>query len=251
MVAMATPAQIEANRNNSQNSTGPRSPEGKAVSRFNALKSGIHAKSQVIPGEDADELEALAESYRRDFEPESSLEMFLTDSMIAADWQLRRLRKIEAQLWQRELTGRPEGQDAAADLAEAYTRNPVLAQVQRRMEATERSYYRALKQMQKIQKAVREFEAEDSRQWKEHLRSLPDEALLSVKPAPNAPQAVEGSVACGEPRRSEPAPKLASFLPGQTQNGAEPDREVSPPAARMDRQAVGDRQSAKKEGVLA
>jgi len=194
MIAMVTQAQIQANRNNSQKSTGPRSSEGKEVSRFNALKSGIHAQSQVIPGEDAAELESLAAEYRQQFEPESPLEMFLVDSMIAADWKLRRLRKIEAQLWQRELTGHPQGQDAAADLAEAYSRNPVLAQVQRRIEATERSYYRALNQMQKIQKEFREAEAEDSRQWKEHLRSLPDEALLpaettrklaSILPAPN------------------------------------------------------------------
>ena len=35
---MATPAQITANRLNAQRSTGPRSEEGKAASRFNALK---------------------------------------------------------------------------------------------------------------------------------------------------------------------------------------------------------------------
>ena len=37
---MSSLRQIEANRRNSQLSTGPRSPEGKAVSCFNALKSG-------------------------------------------------------------------------------------------------------------------------------------------------------------------------------------------------------------------
>ena len=56
---MATPKQTAANRLNAQNSTGPRSVEGKAASRFNALKSGIDAKAQVIPGEDPDQLEDL------------------------------------------------------------------------------------------------------------------------------------------------------------------------------------------------
>src|SRR5581483_10830012 len=51
-ILMSTLRQIEANRRNSQLSTGPRTPEGKAVSRFNALKSGVNAKAQVIPGED-------------------------------------------------------------------------------------------------------------------------------------------------------------------------------------------------------
>ena len=49
---MATIQQIEANRLNAQKSTGPRSVEGKAVSCFNATKTGIDAKSQIIRGED-------------------------------------------------------------------------------------------------------------------------------------------------------------------------------------------------------
>ena len=49
---MSTPAQIAASRRNARKSTGPRSVEGKAVSRLNALKSGIDAQSAVIRGED-------------------------------------------------------------------------------------------------------------------------------------------------------------------------------------------------------
>ena len=56
---MATSKQNQANRQNAQRSTGPRSAEGKAASRFNALKTGIDAKAQVIPGEDPDQLEDL------------------------------------------------------------------------------------------------------------------------------------------------------------------------------------------------
>jgi hypothetical protein len=214
---MATQAQIQANRNNSQKSTGPRSPEAKAVSRFNALKSGIHAQSQVIPGEDAGELEALAADYRGQFEPESPLEIFLVDSMVAADWKLRRLRKIEAQLWQRELTGSPQGPDAAADLAEAYSRNPVLSQVQRRIESTERSYYRALKQMQQIQKEAAAHEAEEGRRWREYLRSLPDEEVLPAKPAAKLGSILPVQTA---PDSKEPA---AASLEGNEDGGAVED----------------------------
>jgi hypothetical protein len=53
---------VETNHRNSQKSTGPARLEGKAISRFNALKSGVNAKSQVIPGEDASALDALAPS---------------------------------------------------------------------------------------------------------------------------------------------------------------------------------------------
>jgi len=50
---MPTQNQIQANRRNAQHSTGPRTAEGKAASSMNALKSGIDARSSVIPGEDA------------------------------------------------------------------------------------------------------------------------------------------------------------------------------------------------------
>ena len=40
-------------------STGPRSAEGKARSSMNALKSGIYSKSLTIPGEDPARLDTL------------------------------------------------------------------------------------------------------------------------------------------------------------------------------------------------
>ena len=56
---MSSDRQIEANRWNSQLPTRPRTPEGKPSSRLNALKSGIDVKTQLIPGEDRAELEAM------------------------------------------------------------------------------------------------------------------------------------------------------------------------------------------------
>ena len=85
---MSSQRQIEANRRNSQLSTGPRTAEGKAVSRFNALKSGINSKAQVIPGEDPAELEAMTAGYHQDWAPTTYLERFLVDSLVRADWLL-------------------------------------------------------------------------------------------------------------------------------------------------------------------
>ena len=58
---MSTLRQIEANRRNAQKSTGPTSVTGKAASSMNALKTGIHAKSLVLPTENLSELEELVE----------------------------------------------------------------------------------------------------------------------------------------------------------------------------------------------
>ena len=145
---MATLRQIEANRRNSQQSTGPRTAEGNSVTRFNALKTGITAKSQVIPGEDPAELEALAAGYHQQFQPSTSLECFLVDTLVQSDWQLRRLRRVEAHLW----TAQMSGIEGDAPLGEAYTRalDP-FTRLQRRIDATERSFFRALTQLQRMQ----------------------------------------------------------------------------------------------------
>jgi hypothetical protein len=46
---MSSLKQQEANRLNAQKSAGPRTLAGKAVSRFNALKSGIDAEAETLP----------------------------------------------------------------------------------------------------------------------------------------------------------------------------------------------------------
>jgi hypothetical protein len=143
---MATAAQIAANRLNSLKSPGPRSEEGKATSRFNALKSGIHAKSQVIPGEDPEELEAVAAGYREQYRPENPAEVFLVDRMIRADWELRRFERIEAELWEGEF-------DRGVLPSQAFAKNPAFVLLYRRMDAAERSFYRARKELQQMRKA--------------------------------------------------------------------------------------------------
>ena len=47
-----TSKRAEASRHNALKSTGPRTPEGKKRSKFNALKHGLSAKTLVLPGED-------------------------------------------------------------------------------------------------------------------------------------------------------------------------------------------------------
>lgn len=161
---MATPAQLLANRRNARKSTGPRSPEGKAASRFNALKTGIQARSQVIPGEDSAELEQLAADYHLQFQPASPVERFLVDALIAADWQLRRYRTIEARLWEQATA--PD----SSSLGQAFDRHlPAFTRLNRRLEAVERSYYRALQQLQHLQSQ----RDEDTEPEEEEVLDLP------------------------------------------------------------------------------
>jgi hypothetical protein len=142
---MASPAQILANRKNALKSTGPTSPAGRAACRLNALKTGIDAESEILPGEDPAELAKLTAEYYLHFLPGSPVEQYLADSIIDADWQRRRYRKLLPQLFQ----------EAATDpVAEAR-----LVRLYRRMDTAERTYFRSLRELGR-QRIQARFEAE-------------------------------------------------------------------------------------------
>jgi hypothetical protein len=142
-------------------SSGPRSNEGKAASRFNALKHGIDAKSLTIPGEDPAELGALSHDYRQHFRPVGPLEDFYVETIVKADWDRRRYTRIEAQVIRvqfaalEEPTDTPLGTVFANDALKANT----LQKLFRRQAAAERSYFRALAELRRAQ---RERLSEDS-----------------------------------------------------------------------------------------
>jgi hypothetical protein len=95
---MATQNQIHANRSNAQLSTGPRTEPGKAISRRNALKTGIDARNEAASGEDPAVLAALAAEYDHEWEPIGLVERLLVDILVKDDWFLRRYRFLAADL---------------------------------------------------------------------------------------------------------------------------------------------------------
>ena len=147
---MASLKQIEANRRNAQKSTGPRSVEGKAASSRNALKSGIDAKSQTLPGEKPEALEALTAEYYDRFRPATPEARDLVDTLVSNQWLLRRFRRIEVQILKHEMEAafrldskNPEGH-AYVCAERSFER------LQRRINAAERNYHRALKELSTI-----------------------------------------------------------------------------------------------------
>src|SRR3954451_19887777 len=96
---MPTIKQIEANRRNAKKSTGPRTLEGKAAARGNALKTGLDAQAEtMLPFEDPAKLEALTRDYYDRFTRATPEQRCLVDDLIYDEWQLRRFRAIEGQI---------------------------------------------------------------------------------------------------------------------------------------------------------
>jgi hypothetical protein len=92
---MASNRQTRANRRNAQKSTGPRTPEGKAKIRFNALKYGIHADQIVLPTENEDEWRSTFFNFHDEFAPRTPSQEALVYFMASAFWNTLRCQRAE------------------------------------------------------------------------------------------------------------------------------------------------------------
>jgi hypothetical protein len=92
--------QLAANRCNAQKSTGPKTPEGRAVSKMNALKHGILSKEVLVRGlnikESSRELSALYQRFWQDLNPVGPVEEILVDQIVTTHWRLRRALTAES-----------------------------------------------------------------------------------------------------------------------------------------------------------
>ena len=102
---MTSEKKAEANRRNAHKSTGPKTPEGKAAVRLNALRHGLLSKEVLLPGEDEEALRELGETLRSELQPVGELENLLVDRIIFSSWRLRRLGRVEAGIFALELYG--------------------------------------------------------------------------------------------------------------------------------------------------
>ena len=91
--------QLEANRHNAQQSTGPKTPAGKAVSRRNAIKHGLSGESVVVQGhhyaEDPRQFDILCCELEQTLQPVGRLEKLFVERIAICVWRSRRVLQAE------------------------------------------------------------------------------------------------------------------------------------------------------------
>src|SRR5581483_6963336 len=92
---MATPAQILANRQNAEKSSGPVTAEGRARVSRNATKLGLFSVSNFVRPEEQDIFKHFESGYLAELSPATSLEQTLAREIIHAAWRLRRCADLE------------------------------------------------------------------------------------------------------------------------------------------------------------
>jgi hypothetical protein len=142
--AMTSERQAEANRQNAQKSTGPRTPAGKAVVALNGIKHGLLSRESLIKGESEAELVDFGKRLRAKLAPVGELELLFADRVISTAWRLRRVVAVETMHFNGEHSVDYAFNDCGREKMGVLSRYEM---------TLERSLYKALHELQRLQAA--------------------------------------------------------------------------------------------------
>jgi hypothetical protein len=190
----ASERQIEANR---RNAAGPHqmTEAGKQSIRANALRHGLAAKLHVVlAGEDEQFYNEILDSLRDEYAPQSTQEEMLVGQIAENYWRLIRARNMESGSFKLSIKieaeeygfNRVEPDDLlrGANLATALSHHhEIFARIARYETTAERSYYRAIRELQKIQ--TRREPCRARPEPEPEIRFVPQNEAPSPEPEPN------------------------------------------------------------------
>ena len=96
---MSTEAQINANHQNAQKSTGPKTDEGKEAVSQNAVKHGLFAAEAVISVENPSDYELYRDKYLAELLPVGMVESMLAERIVSLSWRLQRAERIQNEVF--------------------------------------------------------------------------------------------------------------------------------------------------------
>jgi len=94
-----SPERLEANRANAQHSTGPTTPEGKAKSSVNAVKTGLTGQTVLLSTDDAVAYRQHLDRHFKHYAPANEEEHTLVQTIADTEWRLLRIAPLEAGLY--------------------------------------------------------------------------------------------------------------------------------------------------------
>jgi hypothetical protein len=147
---MTSEAQIKANRENGLKG-GVKTADGKEVSRLNAVSHGLFCREVLIRGEDASSLSALSARLTTELQPQGEMETILVERIVSSTWRLRRaLRAERINSTLRRCRDNNDRQEVIAGVDYLYSG---WQNYSRYETALERQIYKALHELERLQKA--------------------------------------------------------------------------------------------------
>lgn len=186
LAAVPPITRAEINRQNSQHSTGPKTPEGKEKVSCNALKHGLYSTATLLPGEDQEAYDALGRMLAESVKPGCPEEVYLLKIVQDLDWQLIRTRALDANYYaltlEREL---PQFADKEPAAQQAYASAAAFEKNARLFNQISRQQARLTNQRKK---AIAEyFEAQAARKEQAEAIAAAEQARLAAEQQAAAP----------------------------------------------------------------
>ena len=163
---MATKKQIAANRRNAKKCTGPKSPEGKAASSMNNLRHGLRARTIILPGEQLEDFDQLHAGLQDQYQPQNAAEQHLVDQAAIAQWKLARAEAYEARAFEK---------DSSIEACQAR-----LSQMTLVTGRLERAFFKAYKELERIQAARQKPSQPPADQSKKKKQEFDQDAAINL-----------------------------------------------------------------------
>ena len=96
---MISAKQLAANRLNSLKSTGPRTPEGKAITRLNAVRDGLTGQLMVVPREEHSIFVSFSQQLTASLDPWGAQELHVAARIVRDTWRLHRIAANEENMY--------------------------------------------------------------------------------------------------------------------------------------------------------
>ena len=187
-----SPSRAEASRINGAKSHGPKTEDGRRAASLNAIKHGLTGKHLLIGPEDREEFDAMLADYQSDVAPQGAIQQTLFDELVAAAWNLRRIRRMETELCASCAT--------YLDLLNDDGLQTKLDRLARHKTRIERTFHRSLKELKALQttQAIAAL--------------LPSEIRESAPPLASAIEIAKRTRAAGSALPAEPLPQAFELV---------------------------------------
>ena len=204
---MVSIKKIEANRQNAQKSSGPKTPQGKAKASQNAVTHGLTSQRPVLAIEDKDEFDAFANEILVWLDPQNPIETLLARRVAILSWRMQRASVYETLVLDNLLNSNsgdepdPDthlGQVLAADFQNQQT----LTKVQNYETKIERSMLRCLNTL----KRIRDSKLLTYSKITDYLRGgdeMPEPYFQDKNAEPKFPDHLENRMSCRKPKQKK------------------------------------------------
>jgi len=182
--------QAQANRTNAQQSTGPKTEEGKKRAALNAMRHGLTGHIIVLPSEDLAEYKRHTQRFFDEFKPQGALEEQLVQTVSDTAWRLNRVPAVEANILSLGInrhkrhirTDEPEIRVALAAAVTVRNQSQALANISIYEQRLSRQFHRALDELRKVQAERRATETKPAELAKKEALPLENGFVYSTPP---------------------------------------------------------------------